>query len=208
MLQSTLTDAQVLPLLQGCQRGEAAAAEALYGLYADRIYRYILARTGDPHVAEDLTGEVFVRMIENAGRFRINRERPAASFSAWLYRIAANLAADYHRRGKWLDSSEPETMGGTQPDPWSVVERRETAAQVATALQKLTEDQRLVLIGKFAEGMSNRELADLMGKSEGAVESLQHRALRSLGTLLGRRAPGQTDATERPGPRRERAQGR
>jgi RNA polymerase sigma-70 factor (ECF subfamily) len=182
LLQSAVTDHQILPLVQGCQRGETAAAEGLYDLYADRIYRYLLARTGDPHAAEDLTGELFVRMIEHIGRFSLNRERPAASFSAWLYRIAANLVADHHRHRRRYVDAEPEALDET--DPLDLVQRSELAAQLATAMQHLTEDQRLVLIGKFADGLSNRELAVTLGKSEGAVESMQHRALRRLGSLL------------------------
>ncbi len=185
-LQPALTDDQITPLVLACRRGEAAAAEALYEFYVDRIYRYLLARTGDPHTAEDLTGELFVRMIEHIGRFKINPDRPAASFSAWLYRIAGNLAADHHRRGMRFSEEIPAATRATDPEPSVVAERRETAAQLAAALEHLTEEQRLVVIGKFAEGMSNREMAGMLGKSEGAVESMQHRALRRLGSLLRR----------------------
>jgi RNA polymerase sigma-70 factor (ECF subfamily) len=154
----------------------------LYTLYADRIYRYLLARTGDPHTAEDLTGELFARMIEHIGRFRLNKERPAASFSAWLYRIAGNLAADHHRQGRRYADAEPE--GASEAEPWDLAERRELAIQLSAAMEHLTEEQRLVLIGKYAEGWSTRDLASALGKSEGAVESMQHRALRRLGNLL------------------------
>ena len=186
LLQTAVSDYQIIPLVQGCQRGEASAAEGLYHLYADRIYRYLLARTGDVHTAEDLTGEAFARMIEHIGHFRLNHERPAASFSAWLYRIAANLAADHHRRGSRHDDELLETMSAHEPTPSSVTEQREAVAELSQALRQLTEEQRLVVIGKFAEGMSNREIADILGKSEGAVESMQHRALRRLGGLLRR----------------------
>ena len=79
------------------QSGETAAVEALYDLYADRLYRYLLARTGDPDTAADLTTEVFLRGLKHLGRFRPQEDCPAASLSGWLYRIAGNLAADYHR---------------------------------------------------------------------------------------------------------------
>ena len=185
-LYTAITDEQITPLVLACQRGEASAAEALYDLYVDRIYRYLLARTGDPRAAEDLTGELFVRMIEHAGRFRLNLERPAGAFSAWLYRIAANLAADYHRQGARFVDEIPEELHGRTPDPSVLAERREAAAQLSEALEQLTEEQRLVVLGKFAEEMSNRDIADLLGKSEGAVESMQHRALHRLGGLLRR----------------------
>jgi RNA polymerase sigma-70 factor (ECF subfamily) len=187
LLQTVVSDHQIIPLVQGCQRGEASAAEGLYHLYADRIYRYLLARTGDVHTAEDLIGEAFARMIEHIGHFRLNHERPAASFSAWFYRIAANLAADYHRHGRRFEDAEPEDVATTALDPWLAAHHREVSAELSAALDKLTEEQRLVLIGKFAEGMTNRDLAGMLGKSEGAVESMQHRALRRLGQLLGGR---------------------
>jgi RNA polymerase sigma-70 factor (ECF subfamily) len=102
-MQSPITDEQVTALVSRCQQGEASATEALYDLYADRLYRYLRARIGDADLAADLTTDVFVRMIGHIGGFRLNRDRPAASFSAWLYRIAANLAADQHRRRQRIE---------------------------------------------------------------------------------------------------------
>lgn len=190
--QTTITDQQIIPLLKGCQRGEAAAVESVYELYADRMYRYFLANTGDAHAAEDLTSELFVRVIEHIGRFKVNMARPAASFSAWMYRIAANLAADHHRRARrYADPpADREDMPDPHiPDPARVAERHESVAALSAAMRQLTEEQRLVLIAKFGEGLSNREVAALMGKNEGSVESMQHRALRRLGNLLqGKRA--------------------
>jgi RNA polymerase sigma-70 factor (ECF subfamily) len=183
-----ITDAQVIPLVPGCQRGEAAAIEGLYDLYADRLYRYLLARAGDPDAAADLTTELFVRVIKHVRGFKLNKSCPAASLSAWLYRIAANLAADYHRERRRRDSAsldETLALPARGPDPQRVAEQRETSARLAAALEQLTEEQRLVVIGKFGEGLSNVEIALLLGKTEGAVESLQHRALRTLGRLLG-----------------------
>lgn len=160
--------------------------EQLYELYADRLYRYLLARLGDEELAADLTTEVFVRMIGRLAEFRLNHQRPAASFSAWLYRIAANLACD-HRRAQRIAqvSLDPELpLPGHDPAPEAVAEQRETLARLAQAIQALNEDQRLVIIGKFVEEMSNAQIAAWLGKTEGAVKSLQHRALRTLGRLL------------------------
>jgi RNA polymerase sigma-70 factor (ECF subfamily) len=187
-MQTPITDNLVISLIPRCQRGDQAAVEEVYTLYADRIYRYLLARVGDGDLAADLTTEVFVRMIGRLAGFRLNRERPAASFSAWLYRIAANLAADHHRgRGRIVQVSlDPESpFPAHDPGPDAIAERRETAATLAKAMQALSEDQRLVIIGKFVEEMSNTEVAAWLGKTEGAVKSLQHRALHALGRLLG-----------------------
>ena len=162
--------------------------EALYDLYADRLYRYFLARIGDMDVAADLTAELFIRVIKAIPRFRLNRKRPAASFSAWLYRIAANLITDHHRaasRIQKVDFDSQLPIPADTPDPHRHSERLELAGRLATAMTGLSEDQRLVVIGKFGDGMSNAEIARWLGKTEGAVKSLQHRALRALGRILG-----------------------
>jgi RNA polymerase sigma-70 factor, ECF subfamily len=83
--------------MPACQRGDAGAVARLYDLYADRIYRYVLARTGDPHAAENLTADVFLRVVQHVQRFKLDATRHASSVSAWLYQIAGNLVANYHR---------------------------------------------------------------------------------------------------------------
>ncbi len=185
---AAIPDEQILMLIPACQQGDPGALEVVYDLYADRLYRYLVARTGDPEAAADLTTELFLRLIKNISRFRLNRQRPAASFSAWLYRIAANLAADHHRaRCRRSEASLDEQLQLTAPEasaPHEMAERREAAVQLAKALEHLGEEQRLVLIGKFVEEMSNVEIAEWVGKSEGAVKSLQHRALGALARLL------------------------
>jgi RNA polymerase sigma-70 factor (ECF subfamily) len=183
-----IEDSQILALIPACQRGDAGAVEALYDFYAGRIYRYLLGRTGDADAAEDLTTEVFLRVIEHVRRFRLNAERPAASFSAWLYRIAANLAADHHRARRRQPVSgleDHDTLASPVPSPHHQAEKREGLERLSAAMEHLTEDQRLVVLGKFGEGMSNAQAAAWLGKTEGAVEALQHRALRTLGRLLG-----------------------
>jgi RNA polymerase sigma-70 factor (ECF subfamily) len=187
-MYEAVDDATILDLIPACQRGDAGAVEALYDLYANRIYRYLLGRTGNTDAAEDLTTEVFLRVIEHVHRFRLNAARPASSVSAWLYRIAANLAADHHRsqrRRAAAGLEESDSLVSRDPDPQRQVERRESLERLSAAMEKLTEDQRLVVVGKFGEGMSNAQTAAWLGKTEGAIEALQHRALRTLGRLLG-----------------------
>ena len=185
---AAIDDAQVMSVMPACQRGEAGAVARLYDLYADRIYRYLLARTGDQHTAEDLTGEVFLRVVQHVQRFRLDAARPAASVSAWLYRIAGNLLTDYHRgrQRRTMVSLEEETPGThANSDASELVEQHEALERLSGALGKLTEEQRLVVISKFGEGLSNAQVAACLGKTEGAVEALQHRALRTLCRLLG-----------------------
>ncbi len=210
-MQPAITDEQIAHLIPACQRGEAGAIEQLYDLYADRIYRYLLARTGDADAASDLSTEVFLRVLEHVGRFRLNGDRPAASFSAWLYRVAGNLVSDHRRKqrrqpGVALD--EQLELSSEAPDPLSVAVKREEAARLSGALDRLTEDQRQALIARYTEGMSNRQIALWLRKTEGAVEALQHRALRTLGRILGagsRRAAD--DIVDRQRPEMPRPQG-
>lgn len=192
-MYAAIDDAQVLPVIAACQRGDAGAVARLYDLYADRIYRYVLARTGDPHAAEDLTADVFLRVVQHVQRFKLDATRPASSVSAWLYRIAGNLVADYHRvlrRRPVVNVEEEASFASDAPDPSQQVERREALERLAGALERLTEDQRLVVAAKFGEGMSNAQAAAWLGKTEGAVEALQHRALRTLCRLLGTKHGG------------------
>ena len=187
-MDPAVADEQIITLWPGCQRGEPAAIEAVYDLYADRLYRYLLARVGDPDTAADLTTELFIRVIKHIRGFRLNSRRPAASFSAWIYRIAANLVTDHHRgRGKHGAVSLEETvqLPGRELSPHGHAEHREKLAGLSRALEAFGEEQRLVILGKFGEGMSNLEVARWLGKTEGAVKSLQHRALQTLGKLLG-----------------------
>ncbi len=186
-MYAAISDEQIASLIPACQRGDAGAVDRLYDLYADRIYRYVLARTGEAQAAEDLTADVFVRVIQHVHRFRLDAGRPAASVSAWLYRIAGNLVADYHRVRRRrpavsLDDEAPFTL--TAAEPWQQAAHNEALTRLAAALEQLTEDQRSVVIGKFGEGMSNAQVAAWLGKTEGAVEALQHRALRTLCRLL------------------------
>lgn len=183
-----IADEVITSLVPRCQQGDAGALEAVYDLYADRIYRYILARVGDPDSAADLTEELFVRTIQAIGRFRLNQDRPAASFSAWLYRIAANLVHDFNRqRRHHPEASLDETLlaTGSGADPAAALERQDSLARLAHAMAQLTEEQRLVIVARFGEEMSNAEVAQWLGKTEGSIKALQHRALRTLGRLLG-----------------------
>lgn len=193
-MQPIITDDLATTLVTGCQRGEPGALERLYDLYADRLYRYLLLRVGDADTAADLTTELFLRVIKSIGAFRLNRERPAATVSAWLYRIAANLAAQHHRtqrRTSWLGLEDELISAAREPGPQALAEQNEELAELTRAMAGLNEEQRLVIAGKFVETMSNAEIAALLGKTEGAVKSMQHRALRSLARLMRRDTPAE-----------------
>lgn len=184
-----ITDQQVLALLAHREHNGRLVVEGLYDLYADRLFRYLLARVGDPDAADELTTDVFMRAMRYLDRFRFTTEHPAATMSAWLYRIAGSVASNYRRSERrrpqvaemadWWEASQA-------PDPERWVAEMEELEMLAQAISQLSEDQQLVIVGKFGEEMSNAEIGQMLGKSEGAVKSLQHRALRTLARLLRR----------------------
>lgn len=168
-------------LIHQAVQGDAAAWAALYDCHYHAVYRYCYYRVGDVNLAQDLASEVFMRMVENIHTFDL-RGRPLL---AWLYTIARNLIADGYRQAKQVVPSLLEDLPAVEEDsPAQSVERRLAATQVAAALEHLTEDQRQVLFLKFAQNLTNPEVAYLLGKPEGAVKSLQHRALAALQRAL------------------------
>jgi RNA polymerase sigma-70 factor (ECF subfamily) len=138
---------------------------------------YVYYRVSDQATAEDLTAEVFVRMVAKIRHYR-HRGKPIL---AWLYTIARNLTTDYYRRnGRNPRMPLDERLVAGSGNPVTAVEGRLAADCLRRALCHLTEAQKLVIVAKFVEDRSNREVARLLGKTEGAVKSLQHRALASL----------------------------
>jgi RNA polymerase sigma-70 factor (ECF subfamily) len=165
-------------LVEQAQQGKRDALEELYLLHFDRIYSYLHMSVGNRHDAEDLTTQVFVKMLESVGTFRWR----SAPFSAWLFRIAHNLAMDHFRANKrWQPEEEvPE------PDPGEGSVAEEEALEsigrqsMLELIQKLSHEQQQVLTLKFVFNFSNAEAATILDKTEGAIKSLQHRALASL----------------------------
>lgn len=171
-------------IIARAQRGDPAAFAELYDLHHEAIYTYIYYRVGDMHAAEDLTGEVFVRLVERIDRFTY-RGRPIRT---WLYTIARNLVADRWRAMSKIAtlSLEESLPDGEASQPAHVVQQRLTQERLVAALRHLTEDQQQVILLKFVENQSNAQVAALLGKSEGAIKSLQHRALAALRRALER----------------------
>ena len=170
-------------LIQQAKEGDPAAFAELYDLYQPAIYRYIFYRVNDVPTAEDLTSEVFVRLVEKIDRFKI-QGRPLL---AWLYTIARNLITDHHRhagRALPLSLDGPPVADVDAADPEDAIEHSLTQHMLATAITSLTEDQRQVVILKFVEGLDNETVARALGKSVGAVKGLQHRALVALRRVL------------------------
>jgi RNA polymerase sigma-70 factor (ECF subfamily) len=177
--------ARVRGLVDRAQQGDRGALEELYLIHFDRIYSYLHVSVGNRHDAEDLTTQTFLRMLESIGRFRWQ----SAPFSAWLFRIAHNLAMDHFRANRrWQPEEEvPE------PDPDESTSAESGALEsigrrsMLELIEDLSGEQQQVLTLKFVFGFSNGEAATILGKSEGAIKSLQHRALVSLQKQLERR---------------------
>jgi RNA polymerase sigma-70 factor, ECF subfamily len=169
---------RVRELVERAQRGDRAALEELYLLHFDRIYSYLHMSVGSRHDAEDLTTQTFVKMLEAISRFQWR----SVPFSAWLFRIAHNLAMDHFRANRrWQPEEEiPEAVHGeeTSAEEQALVSLGETS--MLELIERLSPEQRQVLTLKFVFRFSNGESAAILGKTEGAVKSLQHRALASL----------------------------
>jgi len=163
---------------------DAEAFGALYERYVDRIYSYIFYRTGDAHEAEDLTARVFYRAL---GRIEEYRSR-GAPFAAWLYRIAHNLVANWHRdrsRRREIRLDDIVTLVEKSAGPHHLAEQSEDAQTLLRAMAKLPAERQQLLILKFVDGLSNADIAKIMGRTEGAIKSLYHRTLIALRDALG-----------------------
>ena len=185
---SAPTQATDLRRLVGlAQDGDREALEALYLLHFDRIYSYLHLSVGNRHDAEDLTTQTFLKMLEAIGRFRWR----SAPFSAWLFRIAHNLAMDHFRASKrWQPEEEvPEPEGAHESSAEEEALQSIGRKSMLRLIEDLSNEQQQVLTLKFVFNFSNGEAATILDKTEGAVKSLQHRALVSLQKQIAGAAP-------------------
>lgn len=167
-------------LLQRIQKWDAAALAQVYDAYYERIYRYIYCYLGRADAAEDLTASVFTRLLSAIHRGK----SPRSNLSAWLYRVAHNLVVDIFRRRRADELELVEWLEGDEPDLTHTVEQKLQLERVRGALRQLTPNQRVVIVLKFMEGMESHEIAEILDKTEGAVDALQHRALVTLRRAL------------------------
>lgn len=182
------------------RRGESEALSILYRQFLPGVFGYIAARVPDRTTAEDLTSEVFLKMVEGISQLRATDE---ASFAAWLLQIARITVADYYRKREHLpalvslepDGQKDEAFGNSEvllrnypnQDPAESAETRDEWNAVVNAINMLTEEQRQVLVGRLILGYDVATVARMVGKKANAVKALQFRALQSLHRLLGTR---------------------
>jgi RNA polymerase sigma-70 factor (ECF subfamily) len=151
----------------------------LYERHVRRIYNYIYYRTGDHHDAEDLTARVFQRALRHVGTF----QDKGVPFTAWLYRIAHNLVANWHRdrsRRPVLPLEDHLAASAISSHPETLALAEEEGELLLVAVRRLPAERQQLLILKFVEHLSNAEIGNIMGRSEGAIKSLYHRTLASL----------------------------
>ena len=176
---------KVEDLVRRAQQGHSEAFAGLYEAYYDKIYRYVMFKTGDSLEAEDLTEEVFLRMLESIGSFKWQ----GYPFTSWLFRIAHNLVIDYYRKsGRQKKTSLDDAMRVVGTDGVDIDRKLDvelSIKEVKDAMGGLTRLQQEVLSLRFAGGLSVAETAEAMGKKENAVKALQHAAIKKLRTLLG-----------------------
>ncbi len=155
----------------------------LYDRYEIKIYTYIYRRTGERSLAEDLTGQVFLKMLEAIR----NRKAWHSSFSGWLYRIAHNVVIDFYRQR----DNQPQVSLDDEPmlpdlndNPAQATELKLDVERLRAAIARLTDEQAEVISLRFLEGYSISEVAEMMNKTEGSIKALQYRAVANLRQLL------------------------
>jgi len=178
--------ARIRKLVASAQQGDREALEELYLLHFDRIYSYLHMSVGNRHDAEDLTTQTFLKMLEAIGRFRWQ----SAPFSAWLFRIAHNLAMDHFRATRRWQSEEevPEPPDSEEASAEDEAMQSIGRQSMLELIENLSHDQQQVLTLKYVFNFPNAEVATILGKTEGAIKSLQHRALVSLQKQITRTA--------------------
>jgi RNA polymerase sigma-70 factor, ECF subfamily len=173
-----------LPAVRAAQ-ADRAAFETLYRRYLDRVYAYAFYQLGDHHEAEDATERTFLAALRSLPRY----EDRGATFRSWLFRIAHNTIANA-RRSRYRQRTEPlpETLEHAAPDadPAGLVSRADELRAVLRALDHLPLERRQVVLLRFVDGLSSREIGQVLGRSAGAVRVLLHRALREMESELRR----------------------
>ena len=166
-------------LVRAAQGGDVSAFGQLYERYFEKVYSYLSFKVGNATEAEDLAEQVFLKAMESLRGYKWT----GVPFQAWLFRIAHNLLVDNLRRrskrvSEPLDEALPDRR--READPEAHLAEKLTRQGLIHAVERLTELQKQVIHLKFAGGLSNAEVAQIMGRTEGSVKALQHAALQSL----------------------------
>jgi RNA polymerase sigma-70 factor (ECF subfamily) len=169
-------------LVRRAQKQDSQAFAQLYEAYFDRIYRYIVMRIRNEAEAEDMTQQVFMKMLRSISSYKSK----GAPFSSWVYRIAHNQVVDFLRQQNKKATVDIEglQLPYEGDDPQHVLEKQVDIEELKKATRQLTAAQQEVLSLRFAGELSIAQCADIMGKSEGAIKALQHSAVSALRRVL------------------------
>jgi RNA polymerase sigma-70 factor (ECF subfamily) len=176
-------DLELRRIITQAKSGDTGAFGELYTRYAGMILRYLYARLREQESAQDLTQEVFVRVIKGIAGFEYRGEK---SFLGWLYTIAGNVLIGQARRKRAISTPLDDHLELVDPRGQDAVHSIFDRVALDQAISQLTEDQQQVLTLKFFADMTNQEIATMLGRTEGAVKALQHRALHALQQILER----------------------
>ncbi len=185
LLHQLLPPAEARELLRRAQLYEDGALTRLYTLFSDRVFRFIYYRIQDRARAEDLTNEVFVRMLEGLEKFRPHGEDTSLILTGWIFTIARNMIIDDYRRQKNRAAEPLPEDDADLVDETFDLDLHLTRADLQSALGQLTEEQQTVLLLRFEEGFTSAQIAKMMGKTEMAIKALQRRGLATMARLLG-----------------------
>lgn len=181
-------------LIARAQTRDPSAISELYDRYANLMLRYIYARVTEQDLAQDLTQEVFIKVINGIERFEYRDER---AFLGWLYTIAANVLHSHRRRRRLVatpfDTRDDLVDQRSQDDVRVITDR----VALQQAIEQLTRDQQQVLALRFFADLSNSEIAGRLQRTEGAIKAIQHRALQSLQKILRRESDEPAGLLER-----------
>jgi RNA polymerase sigma-70 factor (ECF subfamily) len=169
-------------LVAQAKSGDKEAVSALYAAYAQSIFQYVSFRVDSRMTAEDLTAEVFLRMVRGISTF----EDRGLPFGAWLFRIAGNLIIEHFRQDKRVTFTVlSDDERGDDSESFRRVENEEDRQRLMAALSLLPQEYQDVLILRFMQSLSHSEVAAILGKSDVAIRSIQHRALKALADQMG-----------------------
>jgi RNA polymerase sigma-70 factor (ECF subfamily) len=168
-------------LLKRAREYDTQALAEIYDRYAELIYRYLYRYLGNAELAEDMTSEVFLRLLQVLGTAKAPRDQ----IGGWLYRVAHNLAMDWFRQqAKESSLSLDEELVAGDDSPSTRLEEDQRQQRLREAISQLTPSQQQVIVLRFAEGLKLGEIGQLLSKSEGSVKLIQYRAIRRLRKLL------------------------
>ena len=180
-------------------RRDPGAFDAIYRKYVAQVYSFALYETRDPHAAEDITAQVFLRALAGLPRFHEQTDGPESSFRVWLFQIARNALSNERRRARRHPATPIDLALDypAQDDVLTAATNRLEMERVWAAIEELPAERRRALVLRFVNEMSTREISSVLGRTEGATRVLIHRSLQQVARELGRRRTSAADARAR-----------